>query len=80
MIVLAPNCASISGISRLADMAPPAPRRALGALFLVISVFFGGIAVTAAEAGVWVVAVAAGVLALWILGLALRALRKTRAT
>jgi hypothetical protein len=49
--------------------------RALGALFLVLALLFGGIAAAAASARVWAIAVAGGVLALWLLGLALRALR-----
>ena len=49
-------------------------RRAMGALFLLITAFFVGIAVTAFEAEVWVVVVAAGALALWMGGMAFRAL------
>jgi hypothetical protein len=52
-------------------------RRALGALFLLLAVFFTGIAVTAfasEDRTVWVVGVAAAGLALWLLGLALRGL------
>ena len=62
-------------------MAAPAQRRALGVLFLVLAVFFTGIAVAAlrADAGRLeraVIVVAAGALALWLAGLALRALRR----
>ena len=53
-------------------------RRALGALFLILAVFFTGIAVTAfssEDRTVWVVGVAAAGLALWLAGLAFRGLR-----
>ncbi len=53
-------------------------RRALGALFLVLAVFFTGVAVSAfssEDRTVWVVGVAAAGLALWLLTLALRGLR-----
>ena len=53
----------------------PAQRRALGALFLVLAVLFGGIAAAGAKAGVWPIAVAAGALALWMLTLVARAWR-----
>ena len=56
-------------------MPAPSQRKALGVLFFLIAVFFVGIAVTAFEADVWVVAVAAGALALWMGSMALRALR-----
>ena len=52
-------------------------RRALGALFLVLAIFFTGVAVSAFSAEnrtVWVVGVAAAGLALWLLALALRGL------
>ena len=58
-------------------MAAPSHRTALGALFLVLAAAFAGVAYTAAQAGEggsWVIAVAAGVLALWLGGLAVRAL------
>jgi hypothetical protein len=54
-------------------------RRALGALFLVLAVFFAGVSVTAFaadERGVWVVGTAAAGLALWLAGLAAKALRR----
>ena len=62
-------------------MAAPPQRRALGALFLVLAVFFAGIAVTAAQADSeevqrWVVSIAAAVLALWLGSLALRSFRR----
>jgi hypothetical protein len=64
-------------------VAPPPPRPALGALFLVLAVAFAGIAAAAVEAvdtnhGVVVVVVAAGVIALWFLSLAVRNLRRQR--
>jgi len=62
-------------------MAPPPPRPALGALFLVLAVAFAGIAAAAAEAvdtepGLLVVVIAAGLIGLWLLTLAVRNLRK----
>ena len=62
-------------------MAPPPPRPALGALFFVLAVAFVGIAAAAAEAvdanrGLVGVVIAAGALALWLLTLALRNLRR----
>jgi hypothetical protein len=62
-------------------VAPPPPRPALGALFLVLAIAFAGIAAAAGEAvneepGLLVVVVAAGAIALWLLSLALRNLRK----
>ncbi len=52
-------------------------RPSLGALFIFIAAGFAGIAFVAADAGgaAWAVAFAAGVLALWMGELALRALR-----
>jgi hypothetical protein len=59
-------------------MAAPSQRSALGALFLVLALAFAGVAYSAAVAGegsgAWVIAVAAGVLALWLGGLSVRAL------
>jgi hypothetical protein len=62
-------------------MAPPPPRPALGALFLVLAVAFAGIAAAAAEAvdtepGLLVVVIAAGLIGLWLLTLAVRNLRR----
>jgi hypothetical protein len=54
-------------------------RRALGALFLVLAIFFAGIAFTAfasEDRTVWVVGVAAGGLALWLASLSARNLRR----
>jgi fructose-1,6-bisphosphatase/inositol monophosphatase family enzyme len=62
--------------SRLSSAAVRAPsqRRALGALFLVLCIFFAGIAAAALEAGVWPIALAAAALTLWLFTLAGRAL------
>ena len=49
-------------------------RIALGALFLLLCVFFAGIAAAAFDAGVWLIALAAAILALWLSTLAGRAL------
>jgi hypothetical protein len=57
-------------------VAAPAQRRVLGALFAALAVAFGGIAVAAGTAGKWVIAAAAGVLAVWMAGFALRGLRR----
>ena len=62
-------------------MAPPPPRPALGALFFVLAIAFAGIAAAAAEAvdtnrELVVVVLAAGTIALWLLTLALRNLKK----
>ena len=62
-------------------MAPPPPRPALGALFLVLALAFAGIAAAAAEAvdtqpGLVVVVIAAGLIGLWLLTLAVRNLRR----
>jgi hypothetical protein len=52
----------------------PSQRHALGALFLVLFVFFAGIAAAAFDAGVWPIALAAAAIALWLSTLAGRAL------
>jgi hypothetical protein len=54
----------------------PMQRRALGALFVVLTVGFAAIAVAAGRADRWVIAAAAAALSLWMLGLAAQALRK----
>jgi threonine dehydrogenase-like Zn-dependent dehydrogenase len=64
-------------------MAPPPPRPALGALFLVLAIAFAGIAAAAAKAvdtqpGLVVVVIAAGLIGLWLLSLAVRNLRRPR--
>ena len=51
-------------------------RRALGALFLVLTLAFAGIAAAAARAGVWIVALAAAALSVWMGGMAAGALRR----
>jgi hypothetical protein len=54
-------------------------RRALGTLFVLLAVLFGGIAYAAIVAGVWVIGAAAVILALWIGTFGLRALLAKRA-
>ena len=56
-------------------MAARAPRRSLGALFLVLTLLFAGIAVSAVRADQWVVAVPAAVLGGWLATMAFAALR-----
>jgi hypothetical protein len=51
-------------------------RHALGLLFLALAFGFGGIAVGAGRAGVWVVAVASGALGGWMLSMSWRLLGK----
>ena len=58
-------------------MAARPPRRGLGALFLVLTLFFAGIAIAAARAGVWPVAVPAAAIAAWMATMAASALRRT---
>ena len=53
-------------------MAAPSQRRALGALFSLLTLLFAAIAVAAGRAGVWVVALAGAALAVWLAGMALR--------
>jgi hypothetical protein len=58
-------------------VAAPSQSTALGALFLILALAFAGVAYSAAVAGsggAWVIAVAAGTLALWLAGLSVRAL------
>jgi hypothetical protein len=57
-------------------VAAQAQRRALGVLFVVLTLVFGGVAFTAGAASQWVIAAAAVALALWMGGLALRAVRR----
>jgi hypothetical protein len=45
-------------------------------LFVVLAVVFGGVAAAAANAGQWVIAAAASVLAVWMAGLAFRAIAR----
>jgi hypothetical protein len=51
----------------------------MAGLFSVIALAFGLIAVWSASAGEWVIAAAAGALAVWMSTFAWSALRKTRA-
>jgi hypothetical protein len=68
--------ATLAGPFRLHPVAR-GKRPSLGALFLVLALSFGGLAYAAATAGgqAWVIAVASGVLALWMAELAVRTLR-----
>ena len=59
-------------------MARAGQRRAQGALFFLLTIFFAGIAAAAFHARVWVIVVAAAALTLWMGGLALRTLRAAR--
>jgi hypothetical protein len=52
----------------------PSQRRALGALFALLTALFVLIAVSALAAGEWIVGIAAAALALWVGGLALRSI------
>jgi hypothetical protein len=56
----------------------PSQRRALGALFLVLCIFFAGITAAAFDAGVWPIALASAAIALWLSTLAGRALLARR--
>ena len=56
-------------------MAAPSQRRALGALFLLLALGFGGIAFAAGTAERWVIVGAASAIALWMASLALRGLK-----
>jgi hypothetical protein len=53
-------------------------RRAQGALFAFLTVFFAGIAAAAFSAEAWVIAIAAAVMAVWMGGLAIRTFRAAR--
>jgi predicted membrane-bound spermidine synthase len=63
-------------------VARAAQRRAQGVLFAFLTLFFAGIATMAYLAGTgvesWVFVIAAGVLALWMGGLAIRSFRAAR--
>jgi hypothetical protein len=59
-------------------MARAGQRRAQGALFAFLTVFFAGITAAAFHAGVWVIVIAGGVLTLWMAGVAIRTLRAAR--
>ena len=61
-------------------MASRQPQRSLGALFLLLAIFFAGGAFTAGAAGSggaghWIIAVAAAVISFWFVGLCIRAFR-----
>jgi membrane associated rhomboid family serine protease len=56
-------------------VAGPSQRRALGALFLLLTAVLAGIAYAAYHADQWVIAVAAGALAAWMGSLVLRSWR-----
>jgi hypothetical protein len=56
-------------------VAAPSQRRALGALFTVLAVAFGGIAVAAGSADKWIIVAAAAAIAVWFASLAARAFR-----
>ena len=56
-------------------MAAPSQRRALGALFLLLTTVLGGVTWAAYRADQWVIAAAAGVLALWMGSLVIRSWR-----
>jgi hypothetical protein len=56
-------------------VAAPSQRRALGALFLVLACAFAAIAFAAGAAKEWIIVGAAAAIALWLAGLAVRALR-----
>ena len=59
-------------------MAAPSQRRALGALFLLLAIMFAGFGAAAADAHQWVIAGAAGILALWMGSLTWQMLRPRR--
>jgi membrane associated rhomboid family serine protease len=56
-------------------VAGPSQRRALGALFLLLTAMLAGIGYAAYHANQWIIAVAAGALAAWMGTLVLRAWR-----
>jgi hypothetical protein len=64
--------------SRLYDrtVAAPSQRRALFLLFVVLAVMFAGVGWAALSAGVWVIAAAAAVLAVWMASLARQMVRR----
>jgi hypothetical protein len=61
-------------------VARPGQRRAQGALFAFLTVFFAGITAAAFDARVWVVVVAGVALTLWMGSLAVRTFRAARRT
>ncbi len=56
-------------------MAAPSQRRALGVLFLLLTLAFAGIAFAAGVAEQWIIVGASAAIALWLAGLAVRGLR-----
>jgi hypothetical protein len=56
-------------------VAAPSQRRALGGLFLVLALAFAGIAFAAGTARQWIIVATSGAIAIWLAGLAARALR-----
>ena len=56
-------------------MRAPSQGRALGVLFSILAVAFGGIAYAAYRAEVWIVAIAAVVVGAWLASMGLRGLR-----
>ena len=61
-------------------MRAPSQRRALGILFLTLSLVFAGIAWAAAVASQWFVAAPAAVIGLWIATMGVSAFRGARRT
>ena len=59
-------------------MARAGQRRAQGALFAFLTIFFAGIAAAAFSAEAWVIAIAAAVMTVWMGGLAIRTFRAAR--
>jgi hypothetical protein len=56
-------------------VASPSHRRALGALFLVLACAFAGIAFAAGTAKEWIIVGASAAIAVWLGGMAVRALK-----
>ena len=56
-------------------MAAPSQRRALGVLFLLLALAFGGIAFAAGAAEQWIIVGASAAIAVWFAGLAFRGLK-----
>ena len=56
-------------------MATPPQRRALGVLFLLLTLAFGGIAFAAGAAGQWIIVGTSAAIAVWFAGLAFRGLK-----
>jgi len=61
--------------ARVRAVAAPSQRRALGALFLLLALAFGGIAFAAGTAEEWIIVGAAAAIALWLAAMAFRGLR-----